>query len=339
MKIKGVMLVGLLLAGAQVHADDGLTISGWVDVNVERLGSANGDSVGMSSGGLNSSRLVFSDSENLGAGWKAFFTYEMQFAANTGAGPTPRQSFVGATGPYGTLSLGRQNTPSYWVAGYADPSWSADFSMVSNMEFFYAPYRESNSINYNTPRIGGFQGRFMYSTGANDGTRNGRYLSTGVDYRNGPLYAGIVSDLTNTKNLYSSDIPTSRDNYFVATYSFGNLEPTFIYHTYNGYYAYPPYTAFQSKGWDVQIGARYNLSDRHSFFASYVRRKDDYNVSLSDANGGVVGYDYHFSKRTDMYFNYARILAKNQTAIQYPVTFSSYPTPTSGVQIGLRHGF
>jgi len=345
MKIKGAVVIGMyagmLLAGRQVAAADGPMVSGWIDLNMERISSPKGSTERISSGGLNSSRLVFSDSEDLGDGWKAFFTHEMQFDASTGAGPTPRQSFVGMSGPYGTLSLGRQNTPSYWVAGYADPSWSADYSMVSNMEFFYAPYRESNSINYNTPRIAGVQGRFMYSAGAEDGTKNGRYISTGFDYRNGPLFAGFVSDLTNTKSIVpgSNAIPTSRDNYFALTYKIGSIEPTFIYHTYNGYYAYPPYVAFQSKGWDMQIGARYNLDARNSFFGSYVRRKDANNTSLSDANGAVLGYGYHFSKRTDLYLNYARIIAKNNTSIQYPVTFSSNPAPTSGVQLGIRHGF
>lgn len=335
------MSVAVLIVAPPAHADDGLKISGWIDLNLERISSSKGSTERVSSGGLNSSRLVFSDSEDLGSGWKAFFTHEMQFSADTGVGPTPRQSFVGITGPYGTLSLGRQNTPSYWVAGYADPSWSADYSMVSNMEFFYAPYRQSNSVNYNTARVGGFQGRFMVSAGAEDGTRNGRYISTGLDYRDGPLYAGFVSDLTNTKSIVpgSNAIPTSRDNYFALTYKIGSVEPTFIYHTYNGYYAYPPYVAFQSKGWDVQLGARYNLNERNSFFGSYVHRQDANNINLSNANGAVFGYGYHFSKRTDLYVNYARIIAKNNTPIQYPVTFSSNPAPTSGVQLGIRHGF
>ncbi|MCS3805705.1 putative porin [Chromobacterium alkanivorans] len=341
MEIRGIVAAGALLTDAYAYADDGLTISGWIDLNIERVSSEQGAVQRISSGGLNSSRLMFSASETLGNGWKAFFAYEVQFDASSGDGAATRQSFIGMTGPYGSLTLGRQHTPSYWVAGYADPSWSANYSMVNNMQFFYGPYRESNSINYDTPRMGGVQGRFMYAAGAEDGSRNGRYLSAGIDYRNGPFYAGLVSDLSNTKSLVagSKTILTARDHYLALTYRFGDLEPTFIYHRYDGYYAYPPYTAFQSKGWDRQIGVRYQVNERNSLFGSHVHRKDAEQADLSDADGMVVGYAYRFTKRTDAYLNYARVIAKRQAAIAYPVTFSSHPAPSSGVQLGLRHGF
>ena len=59
------------------------------------------------------------------------------------------------------------------------------------MVFFYAPYRVDNSVQYNTPTVGGFTGRFMYSFGKEDTTKNGRFVSAGVDYRSGPLFIGL----------------------------------------------------------------------------------------------------------------------------------------------------
>ena len=342
MKFKGKVASAILLAGigSLAHAD-GVTISGWIDVDLERLQTSKGQSYNVGSGGLNTSRLVFSGSEDLGGGNKAFFTHEMAFSANTGVGPTPRQTFVGMAGGWGSLSLGRQNTPSFWIAGYADPSWSADFSLVSNMQFFYAPYRLSNSINYNTPRVGGFQGRLMVTAGAEDGTRNGRYVGTGVDYKDGPWYIGFDSDQQYTASVTnSSTINSARDNYFSVTYNTGTIEPTFLYHTYNGYYAYPPYVGFQSSGWDVQLGARWQINERNNLFVSVVHKKDDHNVAMSDANGYLVGYGYSLSKRTTLYANVGYIDMKNNTKVAYPMTFNfSSPNPTSGVQLGIRHAF
>jgi predicted porin len=343
MKLKGAVASALLLAGAggMAHAADGVKISGFVDINLEHLSTPKNSVNRISSGGLNASRIVFSGDEDLGGGSKAFFTHEMQFSADTGVGPTPRQSFVGLTGPWGTISMGRQNTPSYWIAGYADPSWSADYSLVSNMQFFYAPYRENNSLAYNTPRVGGFMGRFMVTAGQEDGSSNGRYVSTAVEYREGPLFAGVVSDLKYNKNVFGSNILSSRDNYFALAYRFGPVEPTFIYHTYNGYYAYPPYVGFNASGWDAQAGVRWQITDRHRIFASFVVKKDDKNVAMSDAKGMLLGYGYNLSKRTDLYANYGRINVKNNTTVAYPMTFNSSgsPAPNSGIQLGIRHAF
>ena len=120
----------------------------------------------MSSGGLNNSRFNLSGVEELGDGNKAIFTIEPTFSANNGQQAAQfRQSFVGLKGAWGELTLGRQFTPSYWIAGYADPTWAAEFSMVNNMQFFYAPYRTDGAVQYKTPAFHGLSGRFMMSNG------------------------------------------------------------------------------------------------------------------------------------------------------------------------------
>ena len=333
----------MVATGAQA-ADNGLTISGFVDANIERISNGATTKVRQSSGGLNTSRVIFSGNEDLGGGVHAIFTHEMKFAVDTGAGPSPRVSYVGLTSGLGELTLGRQNTPSFWIGGFPDPTFSADYSMVSNMQFFYAAFRVDNSVSYITPSINGFKGRFMVTAGAEDGTRNGRYTSVGIEYRNGPLYAGAASDLMYTKQLpvTGKGTSSSRDNYFSILYSVGGFEPSIIYHTYNGYYAYPPFVDFQSKGWDVQLGARYQINGNSRMYVSYVHKHDDNNVKLSNANGFVVGYVYDFSKRTSLYGTYARIQHAKDTPIRYPVTFSDNVAPNgnpSGVQIGIRHRF
>jgi predicted porin len=65
------------------------------------------------------SRLGFRGSEDLGGGLYAVFTLESQIGLDTGnflngGRAWGRQSWVGLSGPWGTLSLGRQNTMLYW---------------------------------------------------------------------------------------------------------------------------------------------------------------------------------------------------------------------------------
>lgn len=336
----------LLCVCATAQADSRVWLSGYVDLNISHLiSSGNGTTTRMSSGGLNNSRFNISGVEDLGDGNRAVFTIEPMFSADDGKQATQfRQSFVGLkSDKLGEITLGRQFTPSYWIAGYADPSWAADFSMVNNMEFFYASYRVDNAIQYKTPSFFGFTGRAMYATGLEDTTRAGRFLSTSLEYRSGPLFLGAVSELQYTRDIFnSSRINSSRDNYFSAVYKIGGFEPTAIFHTYNGYYAYPPYVAFNSRGWDAQLGARWNIDGRSRVYASAVYRHDDNNTKVSNAVGFVEGYIYGLSKRTDLYATVAHIKLKNNVSVPYPVTWQAYPnagqSPT-GFQIGIRHAF
>lgn len=347
MKKKALASGALLLACAGVHAQSSVWLSGYIDMNLEHLNSSGsgGPVTRMSSGGLNNSRFNISGVEDLGGGNKAVFTIEPTFAANTGVQATQfRQSFVGLKGNWGELTLGRQFTPSYWIAGYADPSWAADFSMVNNMEFFYASYRVDNAIQYKSPTFYGFTARVMYSTGTTGSSNKaGRFLSTGIDYRNGPVFLGAVSEQQYTADIFNAaQTHPSRDNYFSAVYKWGGFEPTLIYHTYNGYYAYAPYVAFNSRGWDAQVGARWNIDGRNRVYASFVHRQDDNNVKIGNANGWVLGYLYGLSKRTDLYATVAHIQNRSNVAVAYPVTWQVTPNAgqsPSGYQLGIRHAF
>jgi len=329
------------MAAGHAAAADNIVISGVIDVNVESLATTKEKLTRVSSGGLSQSRLEFSGTEDLGDGNQAFFLHQMQFSADTGVGPTPRESYVGIRGNWGALALGRQNTPSYWIVGYADPGWSGDYSRVSNSVFFYAPWRENNAVSYTTPSVNGFKGRFMATAGNETADHNGRVYSTGVEYRNGPLYLGYVTDRKDIKNISTPKLESSRDNYISAVYRFGGFEPTFIYHTYNGYYAYPPYVGFQTKGWDVQLGARWKIDTTHSVYVSAVSRHDDVGKDLTNGESILLGYSYRFSKRTDAYVNYGRVLTKGSPKVPYPLTFnySGSGNPERGTQIGLRHSF
>ena len=148
-------------------------LSGYVDMSIKHLRSSGpGSTTRMSSGGLNNSRFNLSGVEELGDGNKAIFTIEPTFSANNGQQAAQfRQSFVGLKGAWGELTLGRQFTPSYWIAGYADPTWAAEFSMVNNMQFFYAPYRTDGAVQYKTPAFHGLSGRFMMSNGEGDSSK------------------------------------------------------------------------------------------------------------------------------------------------------------------------
>ncbi len=337
------LFAATLAASAAAHAQ--VTLSGFIDLNMEKIKSGGLDLNRVTSGGLNTSRLQFKAEEDLGGGLRVKAVHELTFSADTGAQYTPRESYVQlASKDWGEVSLGRLNLPSYYIYGYADPTWSSDYSRVSNMMVFYAPFRESNTVAYNSPRMSGFQLKVAATTGKEDGSKNGRVTSIAVDYRNGPLYIGLATDKKYQSNIFTATkMESARDNYLAAVYTLGAADLTFIYHTYNGYYAFPPFVDFRSNGSDIQIGTRYNINGMSRVFASLVRKNDKGNTKLADATGVVVGYLHGLSKRTDLYATYATTRHSKDSPIRYPVSFgAANPLANEnpqGIQLGIRHAF
>jgi len=105
-----------------------ITIYGVLDVGVEHVtnvGSGGGLTRVPSNTGTVPSKLGFRGKEDLGDGLAAVFTLEMGILPDEGAfgqggRAFGRQAFVGLSGPWGTVSLGRQYTMLFWSMEDAD---------------------------------------------------------------------------------------------------------------------------------------------------------------------------------------------------------------------------
>ena len=121
------------LACSNASAQSTVEAYGLLDLNVgyvSHLASSDGNAWRISSGGMNTSRLGFRGSEDLGGGMKAVFQLETGIAADTGAADTPlfkRQANVGLEGRYGRLVLGRSFTTVYDFMVAYDPMGYAPF--------------------------------------------------------------------------------------------------------------------------------------------------------------------------------------------------------------------
>lgn len=120
-------LLGLFGSATQAQT---VTIYGLLDASVEHLdhvGAAGASLTRMPglTGGAAPSRLGIRGSEDLGGGLKAVFTLEQGFGVdagtlNQGGRAWGRQAYVGLSGDWGSLTLGRQYSMLFWSQLDAD---------------------------------------------------------------------------------------------------------------------------------------------------------------------------------------------------------------------------
>lgn len=132
-----------------------VTIYGVIDQAVEHVGKvAGGASINRipTLTGSAPSRLGFRGTEDLGGGLRAVFTLEQGLAVDTGTlgqggRAFGRQSFVGLSGNWGTVSLGRHYTMLFWSILDAD-ILGPNLYGTGSLDSYIPNARADNSIAY-----------------------------------------------------------------------------------------------------------------------------------------------------------------------------------------------
>ena len=149
-----IFLAGLAAAGT-VHAQNA-TIYGTLDVGIESLSNvqpAGGRLTRIPSNtGLTVSRMGLRGKEDLGAGLSAIYTLEMGFSLDTGALGQGgrlfgRQSFVGLSGDWGDVTLGRHWTMRFWSMLDSDIVGPSIYGL-GVLDNYISNARIDNSVSY-----------------------------------------------------------------------------------------------------------------------------------------------------------------------------------------------
>ena len=228
--------------------------------------------------GLGSSRFGMRGTEDLGGGLKANFVLEAGLnlddgtTGNGGGNFFSRSAWVGLSGGFGEVRLGRQVLGSFGVHANGLALGAASGLYETGATIAQGGVRFSNAIQYRSPDFGGISGTVSLSapeTNTNVSTvisptqtsTSSTAGKTGLDlsiaYANGPIYVGFGYNKTN--------LTSSANNGAAGA---ANVQTT----------ASGPRT-------DYSISASYNLGVAQPFF-SYVNRKDGTNSST--VTGGVV---------------------------------------------------
>ncbi|SDV48870.1 porin [Chitinasiproducens palmae] len=201
--------LGLALAtyGLAAHAE--VTLYGIVDEGISYTSNqGGGHAYQMRSGLLDGSRFGLRGTEDLGGGYRTFFTLENGFDTGTGnfqqnGRMFGRQAFVGIDTPsYGKVSFGTQYDMN---VEYLFPVMALGrvVATIYDLDNEGANRRSPNAIKYMSPTLGGFSFGALYSLGgqAGDFSRNSVW-SIGAGYKIGIVQ--LAAAATTVRNPYQT---------------------------------------------------------------------------------------------------------------------------------------
>ncbi|CDG84533.1 gram-negative porin family protein [Janthinobacterium agaricidamnosum NBRC 102515 = DSM 9628] len=292
---------------ASAQAQSNVTIYGLIDLG---LAKTTGQSTVEREN--NASRLGFKGTEELGGGLSAIFNLENEILADTGAQKGvffERQAYVGLKGGFGTAILGRTKNLIDGTIARVDPFNTYGVIGKNNEALLRSGVgssRVNNAITFNSPSFDGVVGSVQYVLSETPGGSNGALGL--LTYDNGPIslhggYEQVAQTVASTvkPNLWSLG----------GAYKFGPAKVTAAYT--KGDTKVATTGDFRS----YLVGLIYTAGNGDAK-ASYGKQQQSSNkVSDLDIYKEYgVGYDYHLSKRTDLYAYAGREQVKSLTSYQ-----------------------
>jgi predicted porin len=354
MKTRAILATAALAACTLARADDQVQIYGVLDQGITYVSNSGGKPLFLqNSGAFQPNSLGFRGSEDLGGGYKAIFQLESGFALESGSligGANElfgRETFLGMTTPYGTLTMGRLPDFMYPLNRYSTVVNVAGLVAAAPeggpgspaMETRISGDRTDDSVRW-VSTLGNWKLGAM-ATLAGDGESGGSMKSGLIQYNNGTLSAGAA--FTRDKSL---SFPLSLGYAFVGQQVFG-VGANYRYGKalFYGLYTDSSSLSTSDRTHALDSGVRYSISPALSAAIGFTY---DWLRIRTGAHGNIFqvapGVDYYLSKRTDVYVAAAYIHntgAAGDATIGIPGGQFVPSTKTSEIaaRVGLRHVF
>lgn len=342
-------VAGAFAAPAALAATANVDVYGKLRFSIDHVDTndAAGDSSDLVTGVDNASRIGFKGSEDLGGGLKGIWQIEQQLNAGIGGTGTmtSRNTFVGLSGGFGTVILGRHDTPYKLATGKLDPFVDSigDYNNVISRNAAGTvnfDLRAEGTIAYISPTVSGFHAAVAYvQSKKNEGAGNDEFKgwSAMAMYDNGPLFASLAYE-AHSGNGFATATNTDAESAWKAGlgYKFGDTAIGAVYE-------------------DVSHDQANNISDRKAWYLSLnhtmgpIALKAAYG-SADEAEGAgnintggdfwALGADYALSKRTKVWAYYSSV--NNDANAQYRM--NNYGTSGAGrdidaFSVGIEHNF
>lgn len=325
-------LTGCLLAGLTTAslAQGNVQVYGVVDLGVVKgnggasaNAGANGTNNSWQMKQASASRLGFRGTEDLGGGLQANFLLEHRFNPDTGSyGSQPffMQSTVSlGHRDWGSLWMGRDYMPAFWVAIKADPfgmdgvgqigsaSMYADFASASDNAS-----RTNNAIGVRTKRWNGWSFDAAY---AMQEDAQAPQSGMNLQYQGSQLYAGLGFA---KKNHAAASTPVKNDQLINAALIY-RIDGVRVM----GHVAQAENKPLDQTTRQYMVGLDAKLGNGRLKFA-FTRVNSD--LQANDRKKLGIGYDYHLSKSTRIYADWGIGQQKNKST-------------NSALALGVRQAF
>jgi len=358
-KIIVLAIAAALTAPAAFAADaSNVTVYGKVFANYENIKSSNvgaAQSLTMNRIVSDATRFGVKGKEDLGDGLNAIWQLEAQFNVDGAAGPTnntngfgagTRNSHVGLEGDFGTAFLGRWDSP-YKVAHnkielFDNTTVFSSNNIIGTNSSVGSDFnnRISNSVQYWTPKMNGFQAKVALGTDpaqtAGAAGTNKKTLALNATYENDMFYGAAAYQKFNDV----AGANTSRSgNRLVGAFKFDGGLIGATYEALDNKTA----AAVTTKRTSWELMGEYAVG-ANNFGLTYAVAGNLGGVAATGAKNLSVKYGYKFSKRTEIFAAYTALTNDASAAYNFnhgpmATTAGTVGAKLSGFGVGMVHSF
>ena len=324
---KNLIALAVLAASGASFAQSSVSVYGTVDVAFAHTTATGAPSQNLiASSGVSTSNFGFKGTEDLGGGLKANFKLEQEFNVDNGAAGTPgvafnRYSYVGVSGNFGEVRLGKTGTAFDEINGNGNAAFDSNALGLQQNAFASNGYSwtPSNTVYYATPKVSGFSGALTYSLGENKTATvdAGSITSFHVKYEGGPLYAGLAYQ-------------TEKANGNATSVDFTRLNASYDLKVVKVLAAYGRVANGNAETNEWTIGADYPVSAALTLSGGIARSSDNLAAGDGTTKTYALAAAYSLSKRTTVYGGF------QSTTYSQPRVAD---TDNSTFAVGVKHTF
>jgi predicted porin len=346
MKKTQIALAALALVASTAAMADGVTISGGIDIGMQ---NTTGGGSRMGSGLLGINVVNLAGSEDLGSGLKADFFLQHRFEAingknSYGVGGTINdagafaggkstfwnQSYVGLSGDFGSVKIGRQ------IESYALGVFTFDvtggMNMGSTVTTFVGGQNttavfQDNTIRYSSPNINGLTIDASYASqdsldSAARATGKGDNAVTAT-YANGPLTLGVGQSKSKHISLGADGIT---GKFGGIGYDMGFMKANLIYQTAT------------DRGSSTGVNASIPVTGALTLWAGFYTLKNG-SAGGYDGNSSAITGVYALSPRTKVFANFQSTTGSVPINVGTSSTGIDGATGSRATTLGVAHSF
>lgn len=333
---RGLALAVLCSSAGLAAAQSSVTIFGVMDVGVQRLSNGGKNLSLVSIDGMQTSRIGFRGTEDLGNGLSASFHLEGAVGPDVGSGGDWRRRATVSVSDKaaGEVRLGRDYVPTFWSISRFNAFGTNGVGAASNLVYGFdgasstakTVIRSDNSVGYFLPsNLGGIYGQAMMAAGEGS---TGKYVGARLGYAAGALdVAGAWAETTNTAAG--------------AKFKVGNLGGSYTVDAFKllGLYHVSKQATREQTNW--VLGGTYTQG-AHVLRFSHVRSKNRDSANGSDYSGKLLalGYVHNLSKRSSIYATTSRV--QNSATGKFLIPGGSAVQAgqsSTGTELGIYHSF